>query len=184
LKFRIVLSFAIRHHYQIEDEPIWQKGHVTWQNMKLLHWELIGSKLSSLPQESHRPNQSGKREVMAHNQSMRFAIAGGGVAGLAAALAVARAGHRAVVVERDPVEADESPRDAFDVERRGIPHFFQPHAFLPRGRRVLREFAPDVLDALLAAGAEPQDLAVKLRGPQEPADDDLVYLWVRRPVVE
>ncbi len=121
---------------------------------------------------------------MAHNQSMRFAIAGGGVAGLAAALAVARAGHRAVVVERDPVEADESPRDAFDVERRGIPHFFQPHAFLPRGRRVLREFAPDVLDALLAVGAEPQDLAVKLRGERSPADDDLVYLWVRRPVVE
>jgi 2-polyprenyl-6-methoxyphenol hydroxylase-like FAD-dependent oxidoreductase len=115
---------------------------------------------------------------------MRFVIAGGGVAGLAAALAVARAGHRAVVVERDRVEADESPRGAFDVERRGIPHFFQPHAFLPRGLRVLRELAPDVLDTLLAAGAEPQDLAVKLRGPREPVDDDLVYLWVRRPVVE
>jgi 2-polyprenyl-6-methoxyphenol hydroxylase-like FAD-dependent oxidoreductase len=111
---------------------------------------------------------------------MRFAIAGGGVAGLAAA----RAGHRAVVIERDPVEADESPRSAFDVERKGIPHFFQPHTFLPRGRRVLRELAPDVLHALLAVGAEPQDLAVKLRGERSPLDDDLVYLWVRRPVVE
>jgi 2-polyprenyl-6-methoxyphenol hydroxylase-like FAD-dependent oxidoreductase len=115
---------------------------------------------------------------------MRFVIAGGGVAGLAAALSVARAGHSAVVVERDRVGADESPRGAFDVERGGIPHFFQPHAFLPRGRRVLRDLAPDVLDSLLAAGADPQDLAVKLRAPREPSDGDLVYLWVRRPVVE
>jgi hypothetical protein len=41
-----------------------------------------------------------------------------------------------------------------------------------------------VLAALLAAGAEPQDLAVKLRGERLSAGHDLVYLWVRRPVVE
>lgn len=115
---------------------------------------------------------------------MRFVIAGGGVAGLAAALAVARAGHTAVVIERDRVEADDSPHGAFGVERGGIPHFFQPHAFLPRGRRVLRELAPDVLAALLDAGAEPQDLALRLRSEQQPSDEDLVYLWVRRPVIE
>ncbi len=114
---------------------------------------------------------------------MRFVIAGGGVAGLAAALGVARAGHTAVVIERDYVAADDSPHGAFGVERGGIPHFFQPHAFLPRGRRVLRELAPDVLAALLSAGAEPQDLALRLRSDQEPSDEDLVYLWVRRPVV-
>jgi 2-polyprenyl-6-methoxyphenol hydroxylase-like FAD-dependent oxidoreductase len=115
---------------------------------------------------------------------MRFAIAGGGVAGLAAALAVARAGHTAVVVERDAVPAQDEPHDAFDVRRDGIPHFHQPHAFLPRGRRVLRELAPDVLRALRAAGAEEQDLALKLRGPPEPGDEDLVYLWARRPLIE
>ena len=115
---------------------------------------------------------------------MRFAIAGGGVAGLAVALSVARAGHSAVVIERDRVEAADSPRAAFDVGRGGIPHFFQPHAFLPRGRSVLRELAPDVLAALLAAGADPQDLALKLRSNRQPSDDDLVYLWVRRPLVE
>ena len=111
-------------------------------------------------------------------------VAGGGVAGLSAALAVARAGHTAVVLERDAVEAGGSPRGAFEVERRGIPHFFQPHTFLPRGRRVLKELAPDVLEALLEAGADPQDLAAGLRGPAAPGDEDLVYLWVRRPVVE
>jgi 2-polyprenyl-6-methoxyphenol hydroxylase-like FAD-dependent oxidoreductase len=115
---------------------------------------------------------------------MRFAIAGGGFAGLAAALAVARAGHEAVVVERDLVEPTDDPRTAFDAARKGIPHFLQPHAFLPRGRKALEELAPDVLDALIEAGADPQDLAAKLHGPREPADDDLVYLWVRRPVIE
>jgi 2-polyprenyl-6-methoxyphenol hydroxylase-like FAD-dependent oxidoreductase len=113
-----------------------------------------------------------------------FVVAGGGVAGLAAALAVARSGHRAVVLERDPVEASDDPRSAFEHPRRGIPHFLQPHAFLPRGRRVLRELAPDVLDALHQAGADPQDLSTRLSGVREPGDEDLVYLWVRRPVIE
>jgi 2-polyprenyl-6-methoxyphenol hydroxylase-like FAD-dependent oxidoreductase len=115
---------------------------------------------------------------------MRFAIAGGGVAGLAAALAVARTGHSAVVLERDTVAPQDDPGGAFDVERRGIPHFLQPHAFLPRGRKALRELAPDVLQVLRAAGAEEQDLAERLRGAREPGDEDLVYLWVRRPLIE
>jgi len=115
---------------------------------------------------------------------MKFAVAGGGVAGLAASLAVARSGHDAVVLERDLVHLDGSPHGAFDVERRGIPHYFQPHTFLPRGRRLLSEWAPDVLDTLLEAGADPQDVALKLRGPRQPGDEDLVYLWVRRPIIE
>lgn len=115
---------------------------------------------------------------------MRFAIAGGGVAGLAAGLAVARAGHQAIVVERDHVTAQDGPEDAFDVVRKGIPHFQQPHTFLPRGRRVLRDLAPDVIDTLLDVGAEEQDISAKLTGPRQPGDDDLVYLWVRRPVIE
>jgi 2-polyprenyl-6-methoxyphenol hydroxylase-like FAD-dependent oxidoreductase len=115
---------------------------------------------------------------------MKFVVAGGGVAGLAASLALARAGHDAVVLERDLVHPDGSPAKAFDVERRGIPHYFQPHAFLPRGRRLLADWAPDVLDALLETGADPQDLALKLQGPRQSGDEDLVYLWVRRPIIE
>jgi 2-polyprenyl-6-methoxyphenol hydroxylase-like FAD-dependent oxidoreductase len=115
---------------------------------------------------------------------MRFVIAGGGVAGLAAALAVGRAGHDAVVLERDAVDPEPSPEGAFAIERNGIPHFFQPHAFLPRGRRVLKELAPDVLDDLIAAGADPQDLRDRLHGPEQRGDEDMVWLWVRRPVIE
>ncbi|MGZ6563088.1 MAG: FAD-dependent oxidoreductase [Solirubrobacteraceae bacterium] len=115
---------------------------------------------------------------------MKFVVAGGGVAGLAVALALARAGHHAVVLERDLVDPGGSPSAAFDLERGGIPHYFQPHSLLPRGRRVLEDWAPDVLDALVEAGADPQDLAAKLRGAREPGDEELVYLWVRRPVIE
>jgi 2-polyprenyl-6-methoxyphenol hydroxylase-like FAD-dependent oxidoreductase len=115
---------------------------------------------------------------------MKFVVAGGGVAGLATALAVARAGHDVVVVERDSVEAGQHAAAAFGVERRGIPHYFQPHAFLPRGRRLLAAWAPDVLDLLVGSGADPQDLAAKLLGPRQPGDEELVYLWVRRPVIE
>src|SRR5687768_9354470 len=111
---------------------------------------------------------------------MKFVVAGGGVAGLASALAVARAGHDAVVIERDRVDPAGPPESAFAVERAGIPHYFQPHAFLPRGRRLLREWAPDVLETLIDAGADQQDLAKQLSGPPEPGDEDLVYLWVRR----
>jgi 2-polyprenyl-6-methoxyphenol hydroxylase-like FAD-dependent oxidoreductase len=115
---------------------------------------------------------------------MRFAVAGGGVAGLCAALAVARAGHTAVVLERDDLDPEMAPADAFDAPRHGIPHYQQPHTFLPRGRQVLRRIAPDVLQALRDAGAEEQDVALKLHGPREPGDEDLVYLWVRRPLIE
>lgn len=115
---------------------------------------------------------------------MRVVVAGGGIAGLAASLAVARAGHDAVLLERDHVDPGTSPLDAFALERKGIPHYFQPHAFLPRGRRSLGEWAPDVLDALMEAGADPQDLALKLQGARQAGDEDLVYLWVRRPVIE
>src|SRR4029453_15382342 len=37
---------------------------------------------------------------------------------------------------------------------------------------------------LMEAGADPQDLALKLQGPRKPGDEDLVYLWVRRPIIE
>ena len=111
------------------------------------------------------------------------AVLGGGVAGLGAALALARDGHRVTLVERDTLETgDPSHSPAWD--RRGIPHFLQPHAFIPRGRVELRALFPDVYESLLAVGAYDVDVRRKCPGPAKREDEDLKYLAVRRPVLE
>jgi len=110
-------------------------------------------------------------------------VAGAGVAGLATALMLARRGHAVTVVERDGFEVG-PPLDSPAWQRRGIPHFLQPHAFIPRGRRELRGSLPDVYAALIEAGAHDVDIRGKLPGPTVPADEDLQYLAVRRPLIE
>ena len=63
---------------------------------------------------------------------MQVAIAGAGVAGLTAALALARQGHRVQVLDRD---ATPRPGDLTSPETwhpRGVAHVPQPHAVLAR----------------------------------------------------
>jgi len=63
-------------------------------------------------------------------------------------------------------------------------HFHQPHAFIPRGRKLLRQAAPDVYAALLDAGASEVDVGRKVLGERRAEDDALVYLSARRPLTE
>ncbi len=121
---------------------------------------------------------------MIRKASPSIVVLGGGVAGLAVALALARDGHRVTLIERDEVAVGE-PLEALDWDRRGIPHFMQPHAFTPRGRKEMRWTFPDVFEALLAAGSWDLDLRPKIRGGEpRPDDDELVFLAARRPVIE
>ena len=99
------------------------------------------------------------------------------------ALLLARDGHRVSLIERDRFDAGESTA-ATSWERRGIPHFMQPHAFIPRGRAELRQQLPDVYDALIAAGASHVDVGPKLPGDARPEDVDLQFMGVRRPLIE
>ncbi len=110
---------------------------------------------------------------------------GGGVSGLSAALALARAGHRVTLIERDAVFVGEAV-DSVDWPRAGIPHFLQAHSFTSRGRLELRALFPDVFQALLDAGADDIDLGRKMPGAdtRRPEDEELAMLGVRRAVIE
>jgi 2-polyprenyl-6-methoxyphenol hydroxylase-like FAD-dependent oxidoreductase len=114
--------------------------------------------------------------------SENVVVLGAGPAGLTACLALARSGHQVTVLERDPAEAAGS--DPFGWKRKGIPHFGQPHMLIPRACKELRENLADVYAALLSAGATELDMRPRLQGTELPGDEDLLYLAVRRPVLE
>ncbi len=84
---------------------------------------------------------------------MNIVVIGGGVAGLATALQLGRAGHTVTVIERDDTPMPATADEAFDWNRRGAPQVRHSHAFLARLRNLLRDHQPDILDALLAEGA-------------------------------
>ncbi len=111
----------------------------------------------------------------------RIVVAGAGVAGPASALLLARDGHQVTLLERDP-PGPELPAS----KRRGVPHYLQPHALIPRARLELRELLPDVYADLLARGAWDIDVRPKLPGGAPALDEDELLQWVaaRRPLVE
>lgn len=111
------------------------------------------------------------------------------MSGLSSALALARQGHQVTVLERDDTPMPDSPDAAFEWDRRGAPQVRHSHAFLARLRNTLRDRYPDVLEALLAAGATEmrfgEDLPPTLQGfVREPADDDLAMIACRRTTFE
>jgi 2-polyprenyl-6-methoxyphenol hydroxylase-like FAD-dependent oxidoreductase len=120
---------------------------------------------------------------------MRIVVVGGGIAGLGTALACARVGHAVTILERDDTPMPLDPDAAFAWERTGAPQVRHSHAFLARLRNLLRDRAPDVLDALLAAGASEIPFMENLpptlmdRSPR-PGDEDLVAIACRRTTFE
>lgn len=122
-------------------------------------------------------------------ERLRIIVVGGGIAGLGTALACARAGHEVTVLERDDTPMAPDADAAFEWERTGAPQVRHSHAFLARLRNLLRDRAPDVLDALFAAGATeipftahlPPTLSDQL---PRPGDDQLVALACRRTTFE
>jgi 2-polyprenyl-6-methoxyphenol hydroxylase-like FAD-dependent oxidoreductase len=120
---------------------------------------------------------------------MEVAVVGGGVAGLGAALALARRGHSVVVFERDNTPMPHSADEAFDWDRRGAPQVRHSHAFLARLVGVLKSDYPDIYQQLLDEGATEMrfgdDLPATMVGFEpEPADDELSMLACRRTTFE
>ena len=121
----------------------------------------------------------------------RIVIVGCGIAGMWAALALARRGASVTVLERD-AEPPPGGADAafFEWPRRGALQFRHPHAFLGLMCNLLADNYPDLLDALYAAGARqldfkamlPPNLARRYR-PRE-GDEAIWGLLARRAVFE
>jgi len=110
-------------------------------------------------------------------------VVGGGVAGLATALALGRSGHRVILLERDPLPPAADAEEAFLASRRGAPQVHQTHGFLARIRVELRRLFPDVLEALMDAGCHTLPLTSNLGEPR-PGDEDLAVVVVRRTTFE
>lgn len=117
-------------------------------------------------------------------------VIGAGVTGLATAIALARQDRPVTLIERDSGRLPRSLESAFRRwERRGVPQTRHSHAFLARLRNLLRDRAPDLLEALLDAGVTEMRFAERL--PPEitdasprPGDEDLVALACRRTTFE
>ncbi len=119
-----------------------------------------------------------------------IAVVGGSVAGLLVAVALARDGHRVTVLERDSAALPDTPGEAFaHWQRRGSPQTRQSHAFLARLHNLLAERAPELLEVLLASGAERMrfaDLAASVIPGATPSsgDEEITMLACRRVTFE
>ncbi|MEW1689958.1 NAD(P)/FAD-dependent oxidoreductase [Streptomyces sp. NPDC091265] len=114
-------------------------------------------------------------------------MVGGGIAGLAAALFLARRGHSVTVLERDARRpGSDLDEDFFAWRRPGVPQANQPHGLLAPVRTVLRAETPDVYDAMLRMGARERNEFEWFDAPPpaRPGDEDLVTVQTRRIVLE
>ncbi len=121
---------------------------------------------------------------------MRVAIVGGSIAGLAAAILLAREGHEVSVFDRDDTRpADDVEAAAGGAWRPGAPHSPQGHGLPGLGRRLLRYRWPDIYGALLEHGAvegrsaDYMPATIRDRSPR-PGDDELSALGSRRSTFE
>jgi 2-polyprenyl-6-methoxyphenol hydroxylase-like FAD-dependent oxidoreductase len=79
---------------------------------------------------------------------MRAVVVGAGPVGLYTGIALARAGHEVRIVDRDLGPAADGT-----WERKGVMQFMHPHFFRSIVHETFSETAPDLLEAVLAAGA-------------------------------
>jgi 2-polyprenyl-6-methoxyphenol hydroxylase-like FAD-dependent oxidoreductase len=120
-----------------------------------------------------------------------IAVIGGGMAGLAVALAEKRSGRTVTIIERDPPPPLLAPDRAFDDwARPGVPQFRHAHIMLARLQTILRDDHPELLSELYDAGLELSSLKEVLPEGQAstftaaPEDRDLLHLWGRRATFE
>ena len=115
-------------------------------------------------------------------------VAGSGIAGLGAALALGGGTRRVTILDRDPPPPTGSAEEAFyNWERRGATQLRHSHAFLGRLTSLIRDRYPELMAELLAEGTRLFGFEDGLTPPQmsqyAPAqgDEDLKLLFSRAP---
>jgi 2-polyprenyl-6-methoxyphenol hydroxylase-like FAD-dependent oxidoreductase len=137
-----------------------------------------------------RAEAAAVREAHVRLGPKEILIVGGSVSGLAAALMLAEDGHRVTVLEKDATPLPSSASEAFEKwNRRGAPQVRHSHAFLAPVHNGIRDRAPELLEKLLAAGAEVFRFEQMARAifPEphaEPGDAEISLLGVRRVTFE
>jgi len=118
-------------------------------------------------------------------------VAGAGIAGLGAALALCDGKRAVTLLDRDPPPPDASPEEAFHTwERRGATQLRHSHVFLGRLTTLIRERYPALMEELLAAGArifrfeDGLPPALRDRYAPKPEDEDMAFLFSRRSTLE
>ncbi|MEM7017577.1 MAG: NAD(P)/FAD-dependent oxidoreductase [Pseudomonadota bacterium] len=118
-------------------------------------------------------------------------IAGAGISGLFASIALARAGYTVKLLEQDTAPPQADANEAFDIwQRRGVGQFRHSHAFLARLVNLIQEHYPDLYQSFLDAGARSlmfkDSLSTSLRKKYTPesGDEQLTLLSCRRTTLE
>ncbi len=118
-------------------------------------------------------------------------IAGAGIAGLNAAMALARADRTVIVIDRDPPPPDLDAEAAFhEWERKGVTQLRHSHVFLGRLIKLIRTHHPKLWDNLLVSGAREFKFADALPHHMQkdyaykPGDEDMSFLFSRRTTLE
>ncbi len=115
-------------------------------------------------------------------------MVGGGIVGNVTAMMLARDGHAVTVLERDPQPPTPSGSAWTEWERRGVNQFRQIHYFLPRFREIAEQELPDLVPAMLDAGAVQwnvlEHIPAAVTGGPRPGDDRYTVVTGRRPVIE
>lgn len=119
---------------------------------------------------------------------VKVIVIGAGIGGLTAALALSRTGHDVVMIERDDTPMPDDVEGAFGWDRRGAPQVRHTHGFPALIRVMLRDRFPDVLHALIAAGADEVSVMPSSVPPDAPDyerdAEDLQVLACRRTTLE
>jgi 2-polyprenyl-6-methoxyphenol hydroxylase-like FAD-dependent oxidoreductase len=123
--------------------------------------------------------------------SERIVIAGAGIAGLAAAMALARSDREILILDRDGALPSGDADEVFlNWTRRGATQVRHSHVFLGRLVRLLRQRHPTLWSALMSAGArefcfgDALPLALRDRYRRAEGDEDFSILFSRRTTLE